>query len=352
MTVSVGDHVYARSTQSELLNRATNGAFVTTAMWYLLSTHQVDAALGVEYDREQNLTHTRFVDDPRQVAGLAGTVVTAPLNIVQTLRKYGGGQRVALAVMPCEEKLLDVLLRKGELPVQLFRIGLVCGGLFSGADLTKEVKRLGKTLLDVDHVLHSEGGYTVTFRGEGDVHEFPERKTVRPACERCVTPEPASSHFSCGYWGTGQDRKRTYVTVNTAEGAALMNAMVRDSVLTIEPVTEEGRAVRRRLLDLKTEASWRYRRRQFETDLRDAGEQMNTCPQCGECMKACPLRTDEYVQHLLDGVTSPTEWLASFVLDLYDECAECGLCSEHCPIGLPYDLVIEHQRELRKTLPR
>jgi len=60
-------------------------------MWYLLSTHQVDAALGVEYDRDQNLTHTRFIDDPRQMGGLAGTVVTAPLNIVQTLRKYGGG---------------------------------------------------------------------------------------------------------------------------------------------------------------------------------------------------------------------------------------------------------------------
>ena len=69
MTVSVGDHVCARSTQSELLNRATNGAFVTTAMWYLLSTHQVDAALGVEYDRDQNLTHTRFIDDPRQMGG-------------------------------------------------------------------------------------------------------------------------------------------------------------------------------------------------------------------------------------------------------------------------------------------
>ncbi|HEY9093514.1 MAG TPA: hypothetical protein VIN62_01535, partial [Candidatus Cryosericum sp.] len=81
-----------------------------------------------------------------------------------------------------------------------------------------------------------------------------------------------------------QDRKRTNVTVNTTEGAGLMNAMVHDGVLLVEPVTEEGRAIRRRLLDLKTEASWRYRRRQFETDLADAGEQMNTCPQCGECM--------------------------------------------------------------------
>lgn len=349
---TIGDHLYARSTHGELLAHATNGAFVTTAMWYLLSTRRVDAVLGVEHDRERNLTHTRFIDDPREIAELAGTVVTAPLNIVQTLRKYGGSGRIALPVMPCEEKLLDVLIRKNELPVQLFRIGLVCGGLFNATDLAKEVKRLGKSLLDVERVVHGEGGYSVSFRGEEQIHEFPERKTVRPACERCVTPEPISSHFSCGYWGTGGDRGRTYVTVNTAEAAELIDAMVRDGALTVEPVPDDARAVRRHLLDLKTDASWRYRRRQFETDLADTGDQMNTCPLCGECMKACPLRTEEYVQRLLEGVKSPSEWLATFVLDLYDECAECGLCSEHCPITLPYDLVIEHQRELRKTLPR
>ena len=264
---TIGDHLYARSTHGDLLARATNGAFVTTAMWYLLSTKRVNAVLGVEYDRERNLTHARFIDDAREIAGLAGTVVTAPLNIVQTLRKYGGSGGVALAVMPCEEKLLDVLIRKNELPVQLFRIGLVCGGLFNGGDLSKEVKRLGKSLLDVERVIHGEGGYFISFRGEEQIHEYAERKTVRPACERCVTPEPMSSHFSCGYWGTGSDRGRTYVTVNTAEAANLLDAMVGDGALTVEPVPDDARAVRQRLLDLKTDASWRYRRRQFETDL-------------------------------------------------------------------------------------
>jgi len=110
----IGDHLYARSTHGELLAHATNGAFVTTAMWYLLSTRRVDAVLGVEHDRERNLTHIRFIDDPREIVELVGTVVTAPLNIVQTLRKYGGSGRVALPVMPCEEKLLDVLIRKNE----------------------------------------------------------------------------------------------------------------------------------------------------------------------------------------------------------------------------------------------
>src|SRR5450756_224610 len=78
---TIGDHLYARSTHEELLARATNGAFVTTAMWYLLSTKRVDAVLGVEHDRERNLTHTRFIDDPQEIPELAGTVVTAPLNI-------------------------------------------------------------------------------------------------------------------------------------------------------------------------------------------------------------------------------------------------------------------------------
>jgi len=110
----IGNYLYARSTHGELLAHATNGAFVTTAMWYLLSTRRVDAVLGVEHDRERNLTHTRFIDDPREIVELVGTVVTAPLNIVQTLRKYGGSGRVALPVMPCEEKLLDVLIRKNE----------------------------------------------------------------------------------------------------------------------------------------------------------------------------------------------------------------------------------------------
>jgi len=349
---TIGDHLYARSTHQDLLNRATNGAFVTTTMWYLLWTHRVDAVLGVEYDRERNLTHTRFIDDPREIPELAGTVVTAPLNIVQTLRKYAGAARVALPVMPCEEKLLDVLIRKNELPVDLFRIGLVCGGLFNGTDLSKEVKRLGKSLMDVEHVTHGEGGYAISFRGESQIHEFIERKTVREACERCVTPEPVSSHFSCGYWGTGTDRGRTYVTVNTSEAAELVDAMVRDGALVVEEVPDDARAVRQRLLDLKIDASWQYRRRQFETRLVEMGEQADACALCGECMKACPLRTEEYSQRLLDGIKSPAEWLAAFVLDLYDECAECGLCSEHCPITLPYDLVIEHQRELRKTLPR
>jgi coenzyme F420-reducing hydrogenase beta subunit len=349
---AIGDHLYARSTRQDLLSSATNGAFVTTAMWYLLSTKQVDAVLGVARDKERNLTHARFIDDPREIAELAGTVVTAPLNIVQTLRKYGGSGRIALPVMPCEEKLLDVLIRKNELPVQLFRIGLVCGGLFNATDLSREVKRLGKSLLDVERVIHGEGGYFVSFAGETEIHEFAERSTVRQACERCVTPEPISSHFSCGYWGTGSDRSRTYVTVNTAEGAELVDAMVRDGALTVEPVPDDARAIRQHLLELKTAASWRYRRRQFETDLVEMADQVGTCPLCGECMKACPLRTEEYVQHLLDGVKSPAEWITAFVLDLYEECAECGLCSEHCPITLPYDLVIEHQRELRKTLPR
>ena len=44
---TIGDHLYARSTHEELLTRATNGAFVTTAMWYLLSTKRVDAVLVV-----------------------------------------------------------------------------------------------------------------------------------------------------------------------------------------------------------------------------------------------------------------------------------------------------------------
>src|SRR5664280_2274808 len=44
---TISDHLYARSTHEELLARATNGAFVTTAMWYLLLTKRVDAVLGV-----------------------------------------------------------------------------------------------------------------------------------------------------------------------------------------------------------------------------------------------------------------------------------------------------------------
>lgn len=349
----IGDHLYARSTREDLLARATSGAFVTTVMWYLLTTRRVDSVLGVTRDLEKNLTHTRFIDDPREIPEIAGTIVTAPLNIVQTLRKYAGGGRVALPVMPCEEKLLDVLVRKQELPVELFRIGLVCGGLFSADDLTKQVRGMGKTLLDVDRVLHEDSGYTVFFRGDSEGHAFPERQTIREACKRCITPEPMSSHFSCGYWGTPSNGPRmTYVTVNTAEGAELVDAMVGDGALEIQPVPETNRTIRRRLLDLKVDASRGYRQHQFDTELQTTGDQVMMCPQCGECMKACPLRTEEYVQHLLDGVKSPTEWIAAFVLDLYEECAECGLCSEHCPIGLPYDLVIEHLRELRgRTTP-
>ncbi|MFZ2412677.1 MAG: hypothetical protein WAW16_00415 [Candidatus Cryosericum sp.] len=39
---TIGDHLRARSAHGELLAHATNGAFVTTTMWYMLSTRLVD----------------------------------------------------------------------------------------------------------------------------------------------------------------------------------------------------------------------------------------------------------------------------------------------------------------------
>ncbi len=160
--------VSLRSRDGAVLERASNGGFVTTLLGHLLRSGTVGAVVAVA--GEKRAPEARTVTDPSEVLALAGTrysqsgVMTELVSVLKS-----GRQQVAVVGLPCE--LRGVSRLEDRLGVRVLKVGLFC----------------------------SANTYT---DGDGKVRKM-------KSCEHCTDFVGVHADLSCGFSGS----QKGYTTV-------------------------------------------------------------------------------------------------------------------------------------------
>ncbi len=354
--VTLGGHYYARSTDKEVLKRASYGGVVTTILKFLLEKGLVDLVISVKGDRSTGGKPV-FITKAETIYELAGVHAVAPLNMAKLLRDYvKKGERIALTVKPCEAKAIEYLISKEYFKRDnVFLVGLNCGGLFDSYSLARKLTELRidpAMLRDVrywrDHIeLRLSDGKIVNIDYIEGINLF----GYREACKRCLTHTPDNTDISCGYWGLLPGYENyTYTIPLTKKGAEVLNSMIEEGLLEVMEAPEEGIALRENIINIINKSAEMFRKHQFrELDKVGIENILSSCIECLECWRVCPIRSDKEITVWKERVP-PVLWQVSVITYMLDKCVGCGSCDDVCPVKIPFSLIIERIRKLREDL--
>ncbi len=345
-----------RTRDRRLLELSRYGGVVSSILKYLLENNIVDLVIGI---RRGNVLSAEpvFITNAEDVVETAGAFSITPVNMAKLLRDYvKPSERVALTVKPCEAKAVEHLVRRGLFKREnLVLIGLNCGGLFDPFSLKKKLVEMNVDpgrLVDIRYLRDSiklvlEDGGEV----EVDYVEGLSNLGYRDACKRCMSPIPENTDIACGYWGlvSGYE-KYTYTIPFTRTGAEILDSMVEKGLLEVIEAPREGVELRDKLIDVVKKSAELFRQKQFK-DLDTLGVEkiLTKCIMCLECWHACPIRSEKEVL-VWNKKVKPVLWQISVITYMYDKCVECGSCDDVCPMKIPFSLIIQRIRTLRREL--
>ncbi len=352
----IGGEYLARSTDPLILERALSGGVATALIKYLLEKRIVDYALIV---RSDGVTGGRlfFTRDPREVLESAGNICLSPINMAKAIRDYvSSDERIVLTVKPCEEKAIDYLVRTGRVNREnLFLIGLNCGGLFDPFSLEKTMEEMSIDPRKITDIRYHDDGIEIIIDDEKsfriDYVKGYEKLGQRDACKRCLDHVPKLSDVALGYWGVPvRTAKYTYTIPLTERGRRVLEEMLYNGLIEAVPAPPSAVEARKKIIEALNRASMIARAKQYEIlDRTGISPYLQKCLMCMECWHACPVRSEKEIYAWKKKI-DPTLWQVSVITYMYDKCVGCGACEDVCPVKIPFALIIERLRDLRKEL--
>lgn len=352
----VGQHYYVRTTNTELLEKASNGGVASSILYYLLEKKEIDYAVAV---KSFSITSGKpvFIDSPEKVMDIAGSFTVAPINISKILRDYTKkDEKVAVVVKPCEERAIKYLIDQGVLKREnLFIIGLNCGGLFDPISLAKNLKEKNIKPADVKTINYTDKYIEIVLKDKSVVRinklDIGVRTGYRDACRRCLLQVPTLSDIALGYWGILPEYENyTYTIPLTGRGSEVLEKMYSEKLIEAIEAPEEGRRLRDAIINIVRRNAELYREKEYELlDKIDIGSLLSKCLMCLECWHVCPIRSEKEVLIWKKRI-NPGIWQISVISYMYDKCVECGSCEDVCPVNIPFSLIIQRIRSLREEL--
>ncbi len=352
----IGGHYYIRTMNKELLEKASYGGVASAILYYLLSEKKIDYAIAV---KSFGITSGKpvFIDEPNKVLEIAGSFTIAPINISRILRDYTKiDEKIAVIVKPCEEKAIKYLIDNGKLRREnLFIIGLNCGGLFDPISLARNLEEKNIKPEDVKLINYTDKHIELVLRDNTtakiDRINIGVKTGYRDACRRCLLQTPEISDVALGYWGVLPDySKYTYTIPLTEKGCRILTEMYEKGLIEAVEVPEEGRRLRENIINIVRKSAEIYRQKEYELlDEIGVDKLLSKCLLCLECWHVCPIRSEKEVLVWKKKI-DPIVWQISVVSYMYDKCVECGSCEDVCPVGIPFSLIIQRIKDLRKEL--
>lgn len=352
----IGGHYYIRTTNKELLEKASYGGVASAILYHLLSEKKIDYAIAVE---SFAITSGKpvFIDKPSKVLDVAGSFTVSPINVSKILRDYAKkDERVAVVVKPCEEKAIEYLIKKGVLKREnIFIIGLNCGGLFDPISLAKNLEEKNIRPDEVKLINYSDKYIELVLRDNTVIRinklDIGVRAGYRDACRRCLLQTPKMSDIALGSWGLlPKYEKYTYTIPLTKRGCNVLSEMYEKGLIETVEVPEEGKKLRENIINVVRKSAEIYRQKEYELlDKIGVSEILSKCLLCLECWHACPIRSENEVFVWKKDI-DPVLWQISVTTYMHDKCVECGSCEDVCPVNIPFSLIIQRIRDLRKEL--
>jgi formate dehydrogenase subunit beta len=350
----------AWSSDEAIRKRGASGGAVTALLKVALETKTVDAALvvkkrnGSRYDGILSL-----VTDPQGLAGSAGTMHFAPVNIATEIKKYlGGAQGLKMAVTckPCDCRAIIELAKRGQVAMDhLLLIGVNCTGTFLPAAARKMIKEeygvhpdnvVGEDVDKGRFVITTADGRTI----ERDLEELEEKGYGRrDNCRRCTFNIPRMADLACGKWGA-TDAQTTFIEVCSQQGSALMDQAIRAGAIVVEKPEEQAVKVRQEEDKRAVEEAIRWQEKDLDVlRLLPHEERLNywfkyfdRCIKCFGCRDACPLCYCQecYLEAgrgFLHGGEIPPHMTFPLIrlAHVADSCVNCGQCQDTCPMEIP-----------------
>lgn len=254
----VRDCTSAKTTDSGVAERCTDGGVVTSLLLYLLDKRMIDAALVSKstslFRRTPVLATTRedvissagsHFDESFQVIELGSRYSTysAAMYALKTLRQ-GSIDRVAMVGTPCQIKTVRKMQTLGVVPADVIKycLGLFCMENldFDGLQLRAFEEKYGFDLTQARRVNVKEA-FSISLK-DGRVIHLPFREVeaiARPACLVCTDFSAEYSDISFG--GLGSQEGYTTVLIRSDTGNAIYRGALVDGYITEKKFSSAGR---------------------------------------------------------------------------------------------------------------
>jgi formate dehydrogenase subunit beta len=303
----------------------------------LLKDGKVSAVLALQETPSGKSAFPVMVSDPDRME----SDVFAPLlpvstgTMVSRITKIGGSaKRFAVVLRSCELRALTELVKLHQADLgNLTVIGVDCPGTFSMSTYSDLTGAGNRTELVLE--------------GKGD-------KYMRSACLNCKDPVPENADLIIGIYGA---EKEILLDARTERGKDLLEGL--------DLKVKDGKARQKAVEDvrkLKNDARTAFvKDRSKIKGVEKLTEFFDTCVNCHNCMKACPicyckeclfessvfdLEAGKYLARAESkgSYKTPTDSLLFHITrfnHMILSCVQCGLCEQACPSDIPLmDIII------------
>ncbi len=307
----------------------------------LLVKGKVQAVLALQEVASKRAAFPVLVSDANKVS-FDPFAPIMPLNTAKVISRMTRSgpltKAIAVVLRPCEIRALHELVKLKQADLKnIMIIGIECPGTFP---------------LNTFSTLPSDMDATkAVLEGKGVV------KLIRSSCLACRDPVPSNADIVIGTFGIDTGKELLVRTLTDAGEGLVKDMGLKDA----GPIPERENAIN----------SIRAEKEAYRMKLKERGDKVNglekvsaffeTCINCHNCMKNCPIcycreclfestvldmPADRYVSKATSKgvVKTPTDTMLFHITrfnHMILSCVECGMCEQACPVGIPLmDIII------------
>ena len=282
-----------------------------------------------------------LVTDPEKLScnPFAPVMPLSTAKVVSRMTRSGPLSRsVAVVLRPCELRALQELVKLKQADLKnIVTISIECPGTFPLNTFSSLPSDMDATRAVLD--------------GKG------MDKLLRSACLACRDPVPMNADLVLGTFGLDTN-KALLVRAMTDAGEGLIKDL---GLKEAGPLPDREKAIADVRASKETYRAKLKERGSKVSGLEKVSEFFETCINCHNCMKNCPIcycreclfestvldmEADRYVSKATSkgSVKTPTDTLLFHITrfnHMILSCVECGLCEQACPAGIPLmDIII------------